>query len=293
MTHTRIALIPLFAAACTLTAIAQTTPAPQQESAAIEAKQNAEAQSLLLEQEIPSQSGEAGGQLAKKQRDDAFELISVDSKLVMNKPYSADSETDTVQTLADGNHIQHHSVSKFYRDSHGRTRREQSFGNVDPSNPGPHEVKIFIDDPVSNAAYVLDPGSKTALRLKRSRKFLDEREADNRSAPNNLPKLNEGLAIMTPDGNTQDIGKKTIEGVECEGSQQTITIPAGQIGNERPIAIVTETWFAPSIAAVVQSTTSDPRFGQTTYQLHNVQLNEQPSQLFEPPSDYRVENSRP
>ena len=62
---------------------------------------------------------------------------------------------------------------------------------------------------------------------------------------------------------------------------------------ERPIAIVTETWFAPSIAAVVQSTTSDPRFGQTTYQLHNVQLNEQPSQLFEPPSNYRVENSRP
>jgi hypothetical protein len=293
MTHTRIALIPLFAAACTLTAIAQNTPAPQQESAAIEAKQNAEAQSLMLEQKNSLQSDEPGEQLSKMQRDEAFELISVDGKLVRNKPYSADSETDIVQTLGDGNRIQHHTVSKFYRDSQGRTRREQTFGNVDPSNSSPHEVKIFIDDPVSNAAYVLDPGSKTALRLKRSRKFLDEREAESRPAVHNLPKPNEGVAVVTPDGVTQDLGKKTIEGVECEGTQQTITIPASQIGNERPIVIVTETWFAPSIAAVVQSTTSDPRFGQTTYQLHNLQLNEPPSQLFESPADYRVETSRP
>ena len=102
-----------------------------------------------------------------------------------------------------------------------------------------------------------------------------------------LPKLDEKRDIVK-----EDLGKRTIEGVECTGTQQTATIPAGEVGNERPIAIVTETWYAPSIAAVVQSSTNDPRFGQTTYQLRNVQLSEQQRQLFEPPSDYRVEGAK-
>jgi hypothetical protein len=43
---------------------------------------------------------------------------------------------------------------------------------------------------------------------------------------------------------------------------------------------------------VVQSTTSDPRFGQTTYQLHNLQLKEQQPQLFAPPSDFHIDGPR-
>ena len=35
---------------------------------------------------------------------------------------------------------------------------------------------------------------------------------------------------------------------------ETITIPAGAVGNEKPILLVTETWFAPAIDAVVQLT---------------------------------------
>jgi hypothetical protein len=76
--------------------------------------------------------------------------------------------------------------------------------------------------------------------------------------------------------------------VDCTGTRQTITIPAGAIGNEKPISIVTETWYAPSIAAVVESTSDDPRYGKTTYQLTNVQLTEPARSLFEPPADFKV-----
>jgi hypothetical protein len=98
--------------------------------------------------------------------------------VVKGKPYSADTSTETVQTLPDGNRIVHQTVSKFYRDTDGRTRREQTFGNVDPEHPSPHEVKVFIDDPVSGTAFVLDPGSKTAEKMQRSRKILDEQGAE-------------------------------------------------------------------------------------------------------------------
>ncbi|WP_263418873.1 DUF4412 domain-containing protein [Terriglobus albidus] len=223
----------------------------------------------------------------RHEQDRAVEVLSIDSKLIKGKPYVADSTTETVQTLPDGNRIVRHSVSRFYRDSLGRTRREQTFGNIDPANPAPHEVKVFIDDPVSNMAYVLDPGQKEALQLPRSRKFLDEREAESNPPLRKLPPLDEARSITR-----QDLGSKTIEGIVCNGRQQTITIPAGQLGNERPIAIVTETWVAPGIDTIVQSSTNDPRFGETRYQLHNIQLGEQAISLFQVPSGYRLEQPR-
>ena len=86
----------------------------------------------------------------------------------------------------------------------------------------------------------------------------------------------------------EDLGTRNIEGVDCTGTLTTTTIPAGAIGNEKPISIVRETWYAPAIAAVVESTTEDPRYGKTTYQLTNVQLSEPSRSLFEPPGDLKI-----
>jgi len=267
----RTTIVPLLAAACALanTATAQQPPALLEPAVQLATEQQ---QKLNAEQD--------------RRKGELMEFLSVDNKLVKGKPYSASSETDVVQTLADGNRIVHHTASKFYRDSNGRIRNEQTFGVVDASNTVPPETKVFIDDPVANTAYVLEPNLKTARKLTRSRKFLDELNADsNTMARVKLPKLDEGRDIVK-----QDLGKKVIEGVQCTGTRQTITIPAGQVGNEQPISIITDTWFAPGIAAVVQSSTSDPRFGQTSYALHNVQQGEQSSELFALPADYRLDN---
>ena len=102
-----------------------------------------------------------------------------------------------------------------------------------------------------------------------------------------LPRLDETRAITK-----EDLGTKNIEGILCNGTRQTITIPAGKIGNERPIAIVTDTWFAPSLDVIVQSSTNDPRFGETTYQLRNIQVGRQALTFFEVPPGYRVEHPR-
>jgi hypothetical protein len=273
-------------------------PALTLEVPAQEAKHRAEIAFLKI-----NGPGEGEGQEARQKV--ILDLSAVQSDVVKDKPYAAETSTETVQTLADGNRIVNRTVSKFYRDSQGRTRREQTFGNVDPTNPGPHEVKVFINDPVSESAYVLDPGEKTARPTVRSIKFLDE--GNSSGTPQRLMKISDehafsdnGMPHPAPllmldeqhDIVQEDLGKKVIEGVECTGKQQTITIPIGAVGNERPISIVTETWISPAIGAVVQSTTSDPRFGQTTYQLHNLQLGEQQRQLFEPPADYRIESTK-
>ncbi len=220
-----------------------------------------------------------------------LEIAARTLEVVKGKPYSADTTTETVQTLADGNRIVHRTVSEFYRDSDGRTRREQTFGNVDPEHPSPHEVKVFVDDPVSGLAFVLDPASKSADKVHRTRRFLDERNAEDDGARIMIKSDGEegeqgaaGLMLIkfrdehSGDPNTslplilddkrdvakEDLGTRNIDGVDCNGTRTTTAIPAGAIGNEKAISMVRETWYAPAIAAVVESTTEDPRYGKTT-----------------------------
>lgn len=90
---------------------------------------------------------------------------------------------------------------------------------------------------------------------------------------------------------TQELGKQIIEGVEAEGKRTTITIPAGEMGNERPIEIVHEQWYSPELHLMVMTRTSDPRSGETTYKLTNINRSEPARTLFEVPSDYTVKDS--
>jgi len=86
----------------------------------------------------------------------------------------------------------------------------------------------------------------------------------------------------------EQLGKQNIEGVEAEGTRTTVTIPAGEIGNERAIEIVSERWFSPELQLVVMTRNSDPRTGETTYKLTNINRAEPAKSLFEVPSDYTI-----
>jgi hypothetical protein len=84
------------------------------------------------------------------------------------------------------------------------------------------------------------------------------------------------------------LGSQYIEGVNAEGTRQVTTIPAGAIGNERAIEIVSERWYAAELQTVVLSRHTDPRFGETVYWLTNIDRAEPAANLFEVPPGYTV-----
>jgi len=113
-----------------------------------------------------------------------------------------------------------------------------------------------------------------------------------------IPAISLGAMARTSAAGTQtyrkeSLGKKMIEGVEAEGTKTVSTIPAGEIGNERDIEIIDETWFSKEIEALVYSRHADPQTGETTYRLINLQRGEQPMHLFEVPADYKVNEGGP
>jgi hypothetical protein len=90
------------------------------------------------------------------------------------------------------------------------------------------------------------------------------------------------------DAKTESLGKQAIEGVEAEGTRNTVTIAAGEIGNERAIEIVSERWYSTELQVVVMTKHSDPRFGETSYRLTNINRSEPAKSLFEVPADYTI-----
>ena len=98
-----------------------------------------------------------------------------------------------------------------------------------------------------------------------------------------------GRLIRTPDGPapTVSLEHKTLEGIPVEGRKTTTTIPAGQVGNEQPLTIVSEQWRSPDLKVLVMTRHSDPRTGESTYRLTNIIRAEPDRSLFMVPPDYK------
>ena len=91
----------------------------------------------------------------------------------------------------------------------------------------------------------------------------------------------------------ETLGKQIVEGIEAEGTRYTTTIPAGEIGNEAPINIVSENWYSAELQTIVMSRHHDPRFGENVYRLTNINRSEPAHSLFEVPSDYTIKDAVP
>jgi hypothetical protein len=102
-----------------------------------------------------------------------------------------------------------------------------------------------------------------------------------------------GHALALPYGRmdrgvTESLGSREFDGVRADGKRTTRTIPSGAIGNEKPIAIVSERWFSPELNVVVMSRSVDPRSGETVYRLTDIKRGEPPAEWFRVPADYKV-----
>lgn len=201
------------------------------------------------------------------------EMLS-DGKIVKGAPFSATVLTESVQVLADGTRISRKMSATFQRDSEGRTRREQKLESVGPfAIVGEPPHLVFINDVVANTRYVLNLNEKVARQM-----------------PTNPPPQMRPLPEPPTAGaaKTEALGKQVIEGLEAVGTRTTITIPTGAIGNDRPIAIVSERWEAPELQVVVTSKHSDPRVGETTYRLTNLSRTAPARDQFEIPADFKL-----
>lgn len=293
------------------------------------------------------------------------EVAASTERIVKGSPFSAESVSESVQTLSDGNRIIRSSTTKMYRSGDGRFRREVSessggvLGSVYQVSPS-----ISIIDPVAGFRYSLNPESRTArstairsapyliaprttignltgaltmanagtltaqekmnaeldavraaqLASKASKVVLEGHLATVAAAPAASPIAVEGQRLtealraaeaVTVVGNggalveglrsknntrTEQLGVQNFEGVDAVGTRTTTTIEAGKIGNERPIEIIYESWYSKDLQMIVYSKHSDPRSGEQTYRLTNINRSEPDPSLFTVPPGYTMQS---
>jgi hypothetical protein len=246
----------------------------------------------------------------------AFGAIGGSGGVVTGAPYSATITNESVQTLADGTHITSSSSGTTARDSQGRTRQDAplpALGNLSATD-APHLV--FIQDPVAGASYTLNLTDKTAWKgpvppaggggpggMMISTNAIVVQSASGAPLPPPPPPpdapaastifLQKRLAESEGDVTSENLGSQVMEGVQVTGIRTTRTIAVGKIGNDRPITIVTEVWTSPDLKTIVSSKRSDPRMGEQTFKLTNIQRSEPDPSLFTVPSDFTITEGGP
>jgi hypothetical protein len=223
---------------------------------------------------------------------------------VKGVPYSAQAVTETTQTLADGNRIVQKTTAMLYRDSLGRERREESLPAIGSFTPRADAPQIIsISDPVAGVNYSLNSKDHVAIKLPamplppagggsgKVNVFLNKGPIGAGPETAGVMIYSAGPNAKTPP-NIEQLGWKVIEGVQAEGTRSTITIPAGQVGNDRPIDIVDEQWRSPDLQVTVLSKHTDPRFGETVYSLTNISRAEPAASLFQVPADYTINDRK-
>ncbi len=90
---------------------------------------------------------------------------------------------------------------------------------------------------------------------------------------------------------TENLGEELILGYRAHGTRVVTTLPAGQIGNDRPIDIVSEQWFSPDLDLVMRSVHRDPWAGEFTTTVTQVVRGDQPASLFQIPPPYKIIDS--
>ncbi|MBV9927803.1 MAG: hypothetical protein JOZ96_22480 [Acidobacteria bacterium] len=255
----------------------------------------------VAETPVPLVDGRADGQL------NTLSFTTPDATfgrtVVKGAPFTAESVTEHVQRLADGNRMVRKSTAKLFRDSAGRTRREHALtrGNVSAAD-GQEPRLIVINDPVGQVEYLVDTARGTLRRTRVSPALAEARRqtmGTNESFGVLMPtsaahrRRAEGdNAAPMPGPKRERLEAQQIEGVMAEGTRVTVTVPAGEFDNEQPLEIVHEQWYSPELQMVVLMKHNDPRFGETTFRLTNITRGEPTPDLFAEPQGYRASDQQ-
>lgn len=192
---------------------------------------------------------------------------------VRGLPFSAKVELETVSQLQDGTLITHKTYNLDARDSAGRTRNEMR-NWITAGGEEPKLTRIQLYDPATKTRTDLFPLTKLA------RQWVVAAAAQATPV----------AATAKPETTREEIGTDTIESLPVKGTRVTQTYATGALGNDRPLTIVTEYWYAAELRLNLLTKRTDPRHGVQTIRVTELQRQEPDAALFAIGDDYKVLN---
>jgi len=190
---------------------------------------------------------------------------------VRGLPFSAKVELETVSQLQDGTVITHKTYNLDARDSAGRTHNEMR-NWITAEGEEPKLTRVELYDPATRTRTDLFPLTKLA------RQWVVAVAAQATPV----------AATAKPETTREEIGTDTIEGLPVKGTRVSQTYATGALGNDRPLTIVTEYWYAAELRLNLLTKRTDPRYGVQTVRVTELQRREPDAALFAIGDGYKV-----
>ena len=250
----------------------------------------------------------SGGPMQAKPGVVTMRVEGMDAAPIKGAPFCATVVTEHTQSLSDGNRIHTTDNAMLCRDSEGRTRREAGVNLLGAAPQTSLPKLVTIVDPVAGVRYLLDTENKIAQKMplmpgegpdtrvsmdapgKNGQVMIYQRTG----GPGSDVVFNKVIVNKTgPDSGesaptSENLGDQTIDGIHATGTRMTTTIPAGKMGNEKPIIVTSERWYSPELKATIMTKHDDPWAGELKTEFKSVSTSEPDSSLFTVPADYKV-----
>jgi len=205
---------------------------------------------------------------------------------VPGAPFSAVVEQDMTQVLKDGSSFKRKTSALIARDSQGRIRNERHEVLPSSSTKKPQLFLIHIYDPETRLNTFLNPYTHIA----RQRTLPNPPSTE---PPSNQGLLEPGAQPPNPYLQVQDLGVDSMDGIEVHGYRKTITIPAMASGIGHRLVVTDEYWYSEELHINILTKHNDPRTGNLTVAVTQVNRNEPGVDLFAIPPDYKVVDMTP
>lgn len=205
---------------------------------------------------------------------------------VPNSPFSAEAEQFMTQVLRDGSSFQRKTAALIARDSQGRIRNERHEVLPASSTRKPIIFSIHIYDPATRLNTFLNPYTHIAR----------QRTVDH--PPSTEPPANwwlreVGARSSNPNLQAQDLGPSVMDGVEVHGFRRILTVPAKASGTDRPVVVTDEIWYSEELHINLLTKHNDPRTGELTLTVTQINVNEPDVDLFAIPPGYKLVDMNP
>ena len=208
-----------------------------------------------------------------------LQSIFIPSKL--HAPFSLTLHTEWVRTLSDGNTITLINQRHIYRDSEGRIFQERVLLVPKTGKYVPTVTTLQYADPKAHAVFNCFQDSRNqCVRLP----YDASTDADYKPVSPKPGPLPGGIG----NGEHEDLGKQSIEGVETVGIRDRVTYSPGVWGNDAPMTVEHESWYSPQLGINLLSIRTDPRLGKQTFRATDISTAEPDPSLFLLPKGYKV-----
>lgn len=186
---------------------------------------------------------------------------------VAGTPFTATVVINNEGSAANGSRSSQHAVIEIARDSAGRIRNERHAFVPESFRGTPPTLFVHTYDPATRISHIYSPATMTYR--------------EQVVPPPHQP-------ISPDNGQEEDLGSTTLNGVQARGRRITHTIPARVSGTGKPVHMVDEVWFSEELQMNLLEQHTDGRGGLQTLAILSIKREEPDAALFEVPPGYKT-----